>query len=54
MIGIIGAGLTGLATAFYLKEPAVIFEKEKEPVPEPAVGSSRNEVDGNRRDPRFY
>jgi len=31
MIGIIGAGLTGLATAFYLKEPAVIFEKEKEP-----------------------
>lgn len=31
MIGIIGAGLTGLATALYLEKPAVIFEKENEP-----------------------
>lgn len=31
MIGIIGAGLTGLATAFYLKKEFVIFEKENEP-----------------------
>jgi len=30
MIGIIGAGLTGLATAFYLKKECALFEKESE------------------------
>lgn len=31
MIGIIGAGLTGLTTAFFLNKPSVVFEKEEEP-----------------------
>jgi len=31
MIGIIGAGLTGLATALYLGKPNIVFEKENEP-----------------------
>ncbi len=31
MIGVIGAGLTGLATAFYLRKKCVLFEKESEP-----------------------
>jgi len=31
MIGIIGAGLTGLSTAYYLEKESIIFEKEGEP-----------------------